>query len=342
MTPDTGAAPVHIPAPLLEVENLHIGFRSPGGGNTPIVHGVSFCLNRNESVAVVGESGCGKSVTALALGRLLPQPPTCKVSGSVRFEGKDVYAMTSQQVRDYRRRSIAYVFQDPASALNPVLTIGYQLNEVLDGTRGQKHQQARDVLALAGLPDPARCLKAYPHALSGGMQQRVVIAMALARQPALLIADEPTTALDVTIQAQILDVLTRAQQKLGMALLLITHNLGLVAGAADHVWVMYAGHLVEKGPVDSVLRMPAHPYTNGLLHVVPRLQAPAGLLEGIPGTVPEPGQMLPGCPFAPRCTRASATCRDVTPTLAAAERADAARQVACHHPLPTERQGDAT
>ncbi len=318
--------------PLLLVDSLRIGFGA-GDGHLQVVHGISFSVRANETVALVGESGCGKSVTALSLARLLPGEPACRVRGSIRLAGEEVLLLPPSRLRYMRHQKIAYVFQDPAASLNPVLRVGFQICEVLEGGRRARREEALSFLSLAGLPEPERCFAAYPHELSGGMQQRVVIAMALARRPAMLVADEPTTALDVTIQAQILSVLAEAQRQLGMALLLITHNLGLVAGSADRVLVMYAGHLVESGPVESVLQAPAHPYTSGLLRVVPRLEMTATRLEGIPGSVPPPGTLLRGCPFAPRCTRATNLCSEQVPVMVDAAARPAPYRVACFHPL---------
>jgi len=282
---------------------------------------------------LVGESGCGKSVSALAMARLLPFPPVCTVEGKVLFAGQDVLSFSASRLRTLRRSGIAYVFQDPAVALHPNLTIGYQMCEALQGSTADRKKRAIEGLALAGLREPAALMKRYPFTLSGGMQQRVVIAMALAREPQVLVADEPTTALDVTIQAQILDLLVRLQRKMGMAMLLITHNLGLVAARADRVSVMYAGHLVETGPVERVLQEPAHPYTRGLLDVVPRLEGHAQPLEGIPGMVPSAGEDLAGCPFASRCRYRQDVCEVQNPCLQPRHGSDGTCAVACHFPL---------
>jgi len=326
-----------LPAPpILDVRDLTIGFRADGG-RVDVVRDVNFSIGEHETVALVGESGCGKSVTALSLARLIPSPPVSYPSGTIRFRGVDTLGMTRRELRELRGGGIGYVFQDPATALNPVFRIGFQLAELLQGGRRQRRAQAAALLERMGLPSPLACLDAYPYELSGGMQQRVVIAMAVARRPGLLVADEPTTALDVTIQAQILALLKRLQQEFGMAVLLITHNLGLVAQAARRVNVMYAGMLVEGGDAETVLTCPAHPYTRGLLDVVPRLERPAGRLAGIPGTVPVAGRLPPGCPFADRCRRADAHCRATVPgeeTVAGGAR----HRVRCFHPL---RQGEA-
>ena len=311
---------------IVEVNNLRITF-----GDTEVVHGVSFAIRAGETVALVGESGCGKSVSALALARLLPA--ASRVAGEIRFENVDVVSLREPALRALRKTGIGYVFQDPAVALHPSLTIGFQMCEALEGTRSQRQARAIECLTLAGLRDPAAIMQTYPFTLSGGMQQRVVIAMALARNPRLLVADEPTTALDVTIQAQILDLLVSLQQRMGMAMLLITHNLGLVASRADRIAVMYAGHIVETGPVETVLENPAHPYTRGLLDVVPRLEGHTHPLQGIPGMVPSGGENLPGCPFAPRCRYAQSLCTSRNPPLEPRAASAGQRAVACYYPL---------
>ncbi len=300
-------------SPLLDVDALRVFFRTRAD---PIraVDGVSFDVAPGETVALVGESGCGKSVTALALTRLV-SPPGTVVGGRIRFAGEDLLTISPARLRQVRGASIAYVFQEPASSLNPVFRVGWQIAESLRLHRPGTDIRAEVPLLLerVGLPDPARAARAYPHELSGGMQQRAMIAMALACRPALLVADEPTTALDVTIQAQILELLVRLQAETGMAILLITHNLGLVAGVARRVNVMYAGRIVESGPVEPLLTRPAHPYTRGLLAAVPRLSGPRGRLAGIPGAVPDPARLPSGCPFHPRCPMARPVCRREDP-----------------------------
>ncbi len=313
-------------APLLEVEDLRVYFAT-GGAPARAVDGVSLALGRGEAVALVGESGCGKSVTALALARLAPSPPAVIAGGSIRFEDRDVLAMTDADLRELRGARIAYVFQEPGAALNPVVRVGRQVAEALRLHRPETAvgEEVVNLLRLVGLPDPERVRRAYPHELSGGMQQRAMIAMALACRPALLVADEPTTALDVTIQAQIMELLARLQQELGMALLLITHNLGLAAGFAGRIYVMYAGRIVETGPTGQVLTKPRHPYTRALLEAVPSLAgAPAGL-RGIPGSVPAPDRMPAGCRFHPRCPQCRDLCRAREPELAEAGPGHAAR-----------------
>lgn len=298
----------------LTIKDLEIHF---GSTEHPVraVHRVSLNIQRGESVGLVGESGCGKSLTALSIARLIPQPQARFSGGTIHFDGQDLLAMSEPVLRRWRGRRIAYVFQEPAAALNPVLTVGAQVYEVLrlhrsdDATKGEVDR----LLTLVGLPEPVRIRASYPHQLSGGMQQRVVLAMALAGKPDLLIADEPTTALDVTVQAQIMELLVSLQRELGMALLLITHNLGLVAQATRRIYVMYAGRIVEQGNTRDVLSHPAHPYTRALLRAVPRLRSTAGSLEGIPGSVPQGDDWPSGCVFHPRCSFAQALCRAEEP-----------------------------
>jgi peptide/nickel transport system ATP-binding protein len=294
---------------LLNVHRLSVGFRR-GRDSVVVVRDVSFDIRAGETVALVGESGCGKSVTALSLCRLLPEPPAFYPAGIIGFGGREVLQMSRSELRDLRGGQIAYVFQDPGTALNPVFRIGFQLQEAIRAHRHNVDTKAEAIrlLTLVGLPDAASCLRAYPYELSGGMQQRVVIAIALACRPKLLVADEPTTALDVTIQAQILDLLKSLQAEFGMAILMITHNLGLVADVARRVNVMYAGSIVESGRVEAVLKTPAHPYTRGLLNAVPRLTASTERMQGIPGVVPSPETIPAGCPFAPRCSRSAESC----------------------------------
>jgi peptide/nickel transport system ATP-binding protein len=254
---------------LLRVENLGIEF-----GALRATEGVSFEMAEGETLAVVGESGSGKSVTALALTRLLPAPPACRVTGRIEFAGRDVLSLPERELRALRGKGIAYIFQEPSSSLNPVFTIGYQIREAIELHRPEVTDVRGEIvraLDLVGIRNPADRLEDYPHQLSGGMQQRVMIAMALACQPTLLVADEPTTALDVTIQKQIMDLLKDLKQKTGMTVMLITHNFGLVAGFADRVVVMFRGKIVEQGPTAEVLRNPQHPYTRALIECVPRL-----------------------------------------------------------------------
>ncbi len=306
---------------LLDVVNLKVWF---GSRAQPVraVDGVSLAIPEGGTVALVGESGCGKSVTALALARLVDEPPAIYAGGEIRFQGRDVLGLDAKALRGLRGAEIAYVFQDPSTSLNPVLTVGTQVMESLRLHRPavDVRAEAQRLLALVGLADGAARMRTYPHQMSGGQRQRVAIAMALACRPKLLIADEPTTALDVTVQAQILERIGALQREFGMAMLLITHNLGLVAGLAEQIYVMYAGRIVESGPTERVLTAPAHPYTRGLLDAVPRLghgaEAPARLM-GIPGRVPHPGQLPAGCKFAPRCARRVARCEVEEPELEA-------------------------
>jgi peptide/nickel transport system ATP-binding protein len=311
--------------PLLQVENLCVRFRRNGVLTTP-VRGVSFSLAAGEQLALVGESGCGKSMTCLALTALAPTD-RAERTGRAWFGGRDLLSLDAEGLRAMRGRDgIAYIFQDPAGSLNPVMRIGDQIGECLAGTPHARQAEAIRLLARVGLPDPACAVRAYPCALSGGMQQRAMVAMALACRPRLLIADEPTTALDVTTQQQVLALIASLAQENGMAVLLVTHNLGLVAGRSERVAVMYAGEVVEMGPVARVLRTPRHPYTAGLLAAVPRLDAPWGsVLAGIPGTVPSPDRWPSGCAFEPRCAQRLATCGQPPPYHATADQ----RQVRC-------------
>ena len=285
---------------LLEVEDLRVRF-----GDCEVVRGVSLAVREGECVALVGESGCGKSMTSLALTRL-PPTDSASVSGSVRFCGRPVTGPV---------RGIAYVFQDPMASLNPVMKVGAQMREAFK-VAGRTADGAADLLAGVGLPNPRAILAAYPCELSGGMCQRVMIAMALAGEPKLLVADEPTTALDVTTQAEVMDLIGRIVRERAMSLLLSTHNLGLVAGRCDTVNVLYAGQIVETGPVAKTLANPRHPYTRGLIRAVPRIEdGRANRLRDIPGTVPSPAEInaLRGCAFAPRCALATDICRSEPP-----------------------------
>jgi oligopeptide/dipeptide ABC transporter ATP-binding protein len=302
---------------LLEVEDLRVYFNA-GGKPARAVDGVSFSIAHGETLALVGESGCGKSVTAMALTRLVPSPPGIIAGGRVRFEGRDVLAMSDADLRRLRGARIAYVFQEPGMSLNPVFRVGWQIAEAIRLHRPGMpiNEEILRLLRVVGLPDPERAQQAYPHELSGGMQQRAMIAMALACRPALLVADEPTTALDVTIQTQIMDLLVSLRNECGMAMLLITHNLGLAAGAAQRVAVMYAGQIIESGPIEQVLTKPLHPYTRGLLEAVPSLEGANEGLKGIDGSVPAANRLPPGCRFHPRCSLCRAVCREKEPELA--------------------------
>src|ERR1700736_3468184 len=289
---------------LLEVRNLQTHFRTPEGINRA-VDGVSFHVDEGETLAIVGESGCGKSVTAMSLMRLIPEPPG-KIAGSVRFQDKDLLQLSEREMRAIRGNDISMIFQEPMTSLNPVLTVGRQIGETLRMHQGLDKQAAEaraiEMLTLVGIPEPARRVREYPHQLSGGMRQRAMIAMALACNPELLIADEPTTALDVTIQAQILDLLRELQDEVGMSILMITHDLGIVAEMADDVAVMYASKVVEYAPVAELFANPLHPYTAGLFKSRPEPGKPKHeRLSTIKGMVPSPLHFPSGCKFHPRC-----------------------------------------
>jgi len=315
--------------PLLEVRDLRTQFHTEDG-IVRAVDGVSFDLEAGRTLAVVGESGSGKSVTALSILRLLPRPQGRIAGGTIRWRGRDLLALSEDDMRRVRGREIAMVFQEPMTSLNPVFACGDQVAEVLELherlPRAQARARAVELLRHVGLPDPEQRGREYPHQLSGGMRQRVMIAMALACRPALLIADEPTTALDVTIQAQILDLLERLRRELGMAMLFITHDLGVVAETADRVAVLYAGQVVEQGDVGPLFAAPGHPYTAGLLASRPRLGQRGTRLPVIPGGVPDPAHFPQGCRFHPRCPLAIERCRREAPELAT--RPDG-RQVRC-------------
>ncbi|HEY3109674.1 MAG TPA: ABC transporter ATP-binding protein [Chloroflexota bacterium] len=303
---------------LLRVEELRTEFRSRRR-TVHAVNGVSFELGAGETLGIVGESGCGKSVTALALLGILPRAGRV-TTGSALFGGRDLIQLSDGDMRDIRGREIAMIFQDPMAALNPVLTIGRQIGEVLKLHLGLDERAARgraiELLEHVGIGDAELRLAAYPHQLSGGMRQRVMIAIAVACQPSLLIADEPTTALDVTIQAQILDLIRRLRSELGTAVILITHDLGVVAGMCERVAVMYAGYVVEEAPVGELFRNPRHPYTIALLQSVPRPDRDAGeRLVPIEGVPPELDRLPVGCPFAPRCRYVQESCRERMPSL---------------------------
>jgi len=319
---------------LLEIENLQTHFRTPDGVNRA-VDGVSFHVEAGETLAVVGESGCGKSVTAMSILRLIPEPPG-KIAGRISFQGRDLLELSEREMRNIRGNEISMIFQEPMTSLNPVLTVGRQIGETLRLHQGLSRQQAEakavEMLTLVGIPEPQRRVREYPHQLSGGMRQRVMIAIALACNPKLLIADEPTTALDVTIQAQILDLMRDLKHRVGAAIVLITHDLGVVAEVAERVVVMYAGRKVEEAPVGPLFRTPRHPYTQGLLGSVPKLGSSlAGTetrLSEIPGLVPSLKSKIPGCVFAGRCPHATDLCRQVAPAL---EEKAPGHVAACHY-----------
>jgi oligopeptide/dipeptide ABC transporter ATP-binding protein len=319
--------------PLLEIEDLSVGFRTEGG-IARVVEELSFSVDAGRIVGLVGESGCGKSVTARAIMRLLPCPPASIEARRIALDGENLLALDERAMRDVRGNRIGMIFQEPMTSLNPTFPVGFQVGETLRLHRdmGGATTRARvlELLRMVGIGAPERRFEQYPHELSGGLRQRVMIAMALACHPKLLIADEPTTALDVTIQAQILELLARLRDELGMAILLITHDLGVVAEYADEVIVMYAGKLAEWADVRGLFRRPRHPYTQGLLGSMPRLSGSAGPLPTIPGTVPSPLARLPGCPFAGRCPRAIARCREVFPPLARR----GGHGFACWNPVP--------
>jgi peptide/nickel transport system ATP-binding protein len=328
--------------PLLDVRGLTAEL-SLEAGPVRAVDGVSFTVPPGGTLGVVGESGCGKSLTALSVLGLAPQPPVRVVAGEVRFQGRDLLKLPEAELRRVRGRHAAMVFQEPMTSLNPVFTVGEQIAEGvrlhLGASRLQARERAVEMLRQVGIPAPGERVDAYPHQLSGGMRQRVMIAMALACDPALLIADEPTTALDVTIQAQILDLLKRLQGERGMAVMLITHDLGVVAESCDTVVVMYAGRVVEHAPVRELFARPAHPYTAGLLRSIPSLQGAMDAggvggrrrLQAIPGMVPSLGRLPSGCAFRDRCERALEVCARGVPPL---EPKRDGQLAACHNPVP--------
>ncbi|MDI6029039.1 ABC transporter ATP-binding protein [Corticibacterium sp. UT-5YL-CI-8] len=316
---------------LLEIENLQTHFRTSDGINRA-VDGLSLEVRPSETLAIVGESGCGKSVTSMSILRLLPENIT-KTAGSIRFHGRDLLKLTESEMRGIRGNEISMIFQEPMTSLNPVLTIGRQIRETIalhrTVSRAEMDGRAKDMLALVGIPDPARRLQEYPHQLSGGMRQRVMIAIALACDPKLLIADEPTTALDVTIQAQVLELLADIQAKSKTSIILITHDLGVVAEIAHRVVVMYAGRKVEEASVEDLLTRPRHPYTVGLLGAVPKIGVGGDKMRlvEIPGLVPNLKQRIAGCVFANRCPKARDLCLEFAPAL---EQKAPAHVVACH------------
>lgn len=301
---------------LLEVRNLHVRFDTPDGA-VVAVNGLNFSVTAGETLGIVGESGSGKSQTAFSLLGLLAR--NGRVSGSARFKGKEILNLSEKQLNQIRAREIAMIFQDPMTSLNPYRKIGPQLCEVLEYHMGKTRQEARTqalaMLDAVKIPEAKKRLDSYPHELSGGMRQRVMIAMALLCQPKLLIADEPTTALDVTVQAQILKLLDELKREFNTAIVLITHDLGVVAGLCDRVLVMYAGRTMEYGPVEDIFYRASHPYTRGLLHAVPRLDNPGATLATIPGNPPNLLKLAPGCPFWQRCASATEHCQAEAPAL---------------------------
>ena len=325
--------------PVLAVEGLRTVFRT-GAGAFPAVDGVSFAVHPGKTLAIVGESGSGKSVTALSIMRLIPDPPGRTVAGTVRFQDEELLSKSRAEIEDIRGARMSMIFQEPMTSLNPVHRVGHQITESLRRHKNMSAAAAREraveMLRLVRIPSPEIRVDEFPHQLSGGMRQRIMIAMALACDPALLIADEPTTALDVTIQAQILDLMRDLQRRLGTSIILITHNLGVVAEAADDVAVMYAGRIVESGPVESLFADAQHPYTLGLIASLPRLDDDVERLATIPGTVPHPAHWPAGCRFSPRCALATETCRTQAPPLVEIATRHA---VACWHaPIERSRQ----
>jgi len=321
---------------LLEIDLLQTHFGTPDGV-VRAVEGVSFNIDVGETVAVVGESGCGKSVTAMSILRLIPQPPG-RIAGTIRFAGRNLLDLPESEMRKLRGNEIGMIFQEPMTSLNPVLTVGRQIGETLRLHQGLSRQDADrravEMLDLVGIPEAKRRVREYPHQLSGGMRQRVMIAIALACNPRLLIADEPTTALDVTIQSQILDLMRDLKDRLGSAIMLITHDLGVVAEMAQRVVVMYAGRKVEEAGVRDIFANPQHPYTRGLLGAVPKLgsslaKGARGTLAEIPGLVPSLRKPIIGCAFAGRCPKMTELCREVAPAV---EAKAPGHLVACHYP----------
>jgi peptide/nickel transport system ATP-binding protein len=302
--------------PLVEVKNLKLEFGPP---DKPLraIDDVSFAIEKGETVCLVGESGCGKSVSALSLARLVPTPPARYVGGEILVNGRDVLKMGKTELRSIRGGVVSYIFQEPSASLNPVFRVGNQIKESLQLHKPDKANNAEVIrlLKLVGIPAPESRIRDYPHQMSGGMQQRIMIAMALASEPKLLVADEPTTALDVTIQAQIMELLRDLKQRLGMSILLITHNLGIVGDIADRVAVMYAGQIVELAPALDLLRRPLHPYTRALMNSVPKLGRETERLQAIPGNVPMLGNMPGGCRFHPRCPKVQPDCSQTPPPL---------------------------
>jgi oligopeptide/dipeptide ABC transporter ATP-binding protein len=322
-------------APLLEIKGLKTHFATDDG-ILQAVDGVDLSINKGETLCVVGESGCGKTVTAMSILKLIAMPPGRIVAGQIIFEGRDLVPLTSDQLDEVRAKEIGFIFQEPMTSLNPVLSIGEQIAESLRRheavTRKQALARTIEMLQLVQLPNAAGRVHDYPHQFSGGMRQRVMIAMALACKPKLVIADEPTTALDVTIQAQILDLLAREQRRRHMAMIIITHDLGVVAGRTDEVAVMYAGRVVERAPTPVLFKNMHMPYTEALLAAIPKLDTPPHTaLPAISGRPPDPTRPLKGCSFAPRCRYADGRCESEKPRLEPA--ATAAHQYACFHPI---------
>jgi len=326
-------------SPLLEIEDLSTFFHTEEN-IVKAVRNVNLTIHKGETLALVGESGCGKSVTALSIMRLISTPPGRFESGRILFKGQDLLQASEAEIQNIRGNEISMIFQEPMTSLNPIFTIGDQIMETIrlhqDKTESQARELALQVLRQVAIPSPETRIDQYPHELSGGMKQRVMIAMAIVCRPALLIADEPTTALDVTIQAQILDLLDQLRKETQMAILLITHNLGIVAQYADRVAVMYSGKVVESAPVEELFFSPAHPYTCGLLNSLPK-DSPSTKLETIPGSVPHPAYLPEGCAFHPRCAEKLDKCLKMIPPLESLDSGNP-HQTACwlHERLPTE------
>ena len=318
---------------LLEIRDLVTQFDTTAG-TVQAVDGISYTVEEGETVAVVGESGCGKSVSALSVLRLIPDPPGRIAGGSIRFMGRDLLSLGEEEIREIRGRDIGMVFQEPMTSLNPVLSVGVQITETILRHRGvpaaAAGERALDLLRMVGISEPERRLRQYPHHLSGGMRQRVMIALALSCEPKLIIADEPTTALDVTIQAQILELMKDLTRRLGVSLIVITHNLGVVARYADRVNVMYAGRIIESGSARQIYHYPRHPYTLGLLASVPRLDQPRGArLVPIEGQPPDLTRLDGGCSFRPRCRFMEPACAEARPPLARVESVGGGHHAAC-------------
>ena len=324
---------------LLEVDNLQTYFFTDAGV-LPSVDGVSFTIDGGQTLGVVGESGCGKSVTAMSILQLIPQPPGKIVGGEIRFKGQDLAAMNAKELQRIRGNEISVIFQEPMTSLNPVFTVGDQITEAILLHQGVSEDQAweiaLDMLVAVGIPAPESRIDEYPHQMSGGMKQRVMIAMALACQPDLLIADEPTTALDVTIQAQILELLKKMQVERGMAIMLITHDLGVVAETCDNVVVLYAGRVAETAPTGELFETPTHPYTAGLLQALPDRAKPGARLYTIEGMVPSPLNFPSGCRFRSRCPKASEQCSEKPPLI----QVSPTHQAWCWHPLTDEERAE--
>jgi peptide/nickel transport system ATP-binding protein len=325
---------------LLSVRGLKVTFRSKHG-TALAVKGIDFDLPRGTVLAIVGESGCGKSATAMSLMQLLSRR-SARTEGKIILDGTDISSFSESEMQAVRGKRMAMVFQEPMTSLNPLLNVGYQIGEAiryhLKLDREATRRRTIDLLEMVGISAAEQIMRSYPHQLSGGMRQRVMIAMALCCDPDVLIADEPTTALDVTIQSQIIELLRRMQQRTGMSVVIITHDLGVVSEFAEEVIVMYAGRIVEQGTADEVLEDPRHPYTSGLLSSIPDIDDQAERLRTIPGSVPGPQTLLPGCAFHPRCLRKTDLCERSVPELRALDPASR-RQVACFHPIDRDRNG---